>query len=512
MMLEQRYILTADSPVLTSDGRRGRLRQALLSPRHRRLVALVIRYGLLLPRDVVVPAEQIAAFTDAQVRLRLSRAELAHLPAHRPVALAQHVLRGSHHALVAAEYSSGGTSERILEMPRHMAPVLDHRQRDPASELLAVRAGQPVWSQERRVGRIRYLIVDQAHQVRELVVRVGLLPGRDVSVPIAHVDRIDARGVRLALDQGAIEQLPRYQSDRAILAAVERALRADETIRRLDERFIDIAVQGGTVRLSGYVAAAQHVTRAERIARGVAGVRQVVNQLSADSAVTLAVAQALGHHPDTANHRLFVHAARGVAYISGEVPDASTRAAVEFVAASAPGVRGVVNLTRTPNGDAGGEDMRALYPQIGQDVYAVDARLGVVERVIISPRHCRVTAIVTRGWFDSSDGHTRTQIEPAPRRERRLVVPIGAVEHVTPAAVLLHSIAAEAMRFPDLDGDAYAPLTPLEQPPCPYTRAEVLVDRRGGDAARTSQVLQRGEADLSYAGVPVAAQPEILAQ
>src|SRR6476646_8577846 len=83
MMHEPRQILTTGVTVLTADGRRGRLHQALLNPGHCRLHALVIRYGMLPPRDVVVPVEQIAHITDVQVRLRLSRAELAQLPAYQ---------------------------------------------------------------------------------------------------------------------------------------------------------------------------------------------------------------------------------------------------------------------------------------------------------------------------------------------------------------------------------------------------------------------------------------------
>src|SRR5581483_1189668 len=161
MIHEPRYILTANSPIVTSDGRRGRLRQALLSPSHRRLVALVVRYGILPPRDVVVPAEQIAAITDTRVRLRLSRAELAQLPAARSVALAQHASSGRGRALVAVQYGSGGTSQRILDVSHDLASVLGHRQSNPANEILALHAGQRVWSADRQVGTLRHLIIDQ---------------------------------------------------------------------------------------------------------------------------------------------------------------------------------------------------------------------------------------------------------------------------------------------------------------------------------------------------------------
>jgi hypothetical protein len=85
MMPEIRQILTIGVAVLTTDGHHGRLKQALLNPGHCRLVALVVRYGMLPPRDIVVPIEQVATITDAHVRLRLSRASVRqprHIRAH----------------------------------------------------------------------------------------------------------------------------------------------------------------------------------------------------------------------------------------------------------------------------------------------------------------------------------------------------------------------------------------------------------------------------------------------
>jgi hypothetical protein len=47
MILEPRNILGTGVPVLTTDGRRGRLHEVLLSPGHYRLHALVVHYGVL---------------------------------------------------------------------------------------------------------------------------------------------------------------------------------------------------------------------------------------------------------------------------------------------------------------------------------------------------------------------------------------------------------------------------------------------------------------------------------
>jgi hypothetical protein len=132
MIPESHQILTTGVPVLTTDGRRGRLHQALLSPGHCRLHALVIRYGVLPPRDVVVPVEQVATITDMHLRLRLSRAELALLPTYQSAWRMHSAPGGARRALVALQYGSGGTSERAIEVSSSTALAIGECQGSPA--------------------------------------------------------------------------------------------------------------------------------------------------------------------------------------------------------------------------------------------------------------------------------------------------------------------------------------------------------------------------------------------
>jgi hypothetical protein len=111
-------------------------------------------------------------------------------------------------------------------------------------------------------------------------------------------------------------------------------------------------------------------------------------------------------------------------------------------------------------------------------VYTSVARLGQVERLIIHPRHRRVTALIVHGWMaDPQSATAGLSLEPPRRRERRLVIPTSAVREVTEGAVLLHIGDDAAMRHADLDPAAYAPPTTDWQPPYPYTPAEVLLER-----------------------------------
>jgi osmotically-inducible protein OsmY len=464
--------------VLSADGQRGRVHEVLLSPGHYRLNALVIRYGVLPPREVVVPVEQVATITDAQVRLRLSRAELAQLPTYQSAWQLHSEQRGSRLALIALMYGSAGTSERIIELPFSRAMALAGRQGNPADGLIALRAGQNVWSGTQGVGRLERLLLDPRGQVREIVVRTSRIFGRQVLVPIDRVARSDAQGVWLALHHAAFERLPDYRTDREILIDVEEALRDDEIVRRLDERSIEVMVGAGVVVLRGHATTPVSRVRAERAARGVRGVLGVVNEIVTDGEIQLAVAQALGRDARARGHRLFVHVQRGVVWVSGEVDSPATRTAVEALAGSVPHVRAVVNRVEGADGAGAAEDLRTLFPRIGQEVYTTETRLGQVERVIIHPRHRRVTAVVVRGWMANPQSATAgSSLEPPARQERLLVIPTSAVREVTDGAVLLHISNDTALRSAEFDPAAYTSPAADWQPPYPYTHTEMLLER-----------------------------------
>jgi osmotically-inducible protein OsmY len=386
-------------------------------------------------------------------------------------------LGGPRRALVALQYGSAGTAERIIEVPSSTALALAERLRSSTDELIALRAGHPIWCGAQRVGRLEHLLLDADGRVRQLVVRASGLFGRRMVVPSERVARCDAQGIWLALDLAAFDRLPDYRTDRAIAIGVDQALRDDELVRRLDYQSIAVTVAAGEVLLHGHATTPVSRARAERAARGVRGALRVTNRIVTDGEIELAVAAALERDERTRGHRLFVHVQRGVVSVSGEVSSPETRAAVEAAAGSVPGVRAVLNHASVPDDGGAVEELRALFPRIGQDVYTSKTRLGQIDRVIIHPRHRRVTAMVVRGWMaDPQRAAAELALEPAPPRERALVIPISAVREVTTGVVLLRIGDDAARHHADLDPAAYAPPAAEWQPPYPYTHAEVLLE------------------------------------
>lgn len=486
--LEPRFEIVIGAPVECSDGPFGHVRQVILSPRQRRVLALVVRAGFP-PRDVAVPIEYIADADDRRVKLRLGCAELERLPPIDPsgsVARAKHSLGyGADEALAAIHGGLGDEAARARVAAHLGAAARIAHQGDLDGETLPLRRGQPVWATDGRAGRVELLLLDPATQVCHFVFRKGWLFGHDVIVPIDWVRQIDERGVWLVVERAALERLPPYRPDSVIAAEVDQALWDDEIIRRLDFETIGATVRDGVVVLSGYAATPMSRALAEHAARRIAGVQGVVNQIVTDGEVVSAVAQALARDPRTHAQQIFVASDHGVVTLRGEVPSATIRAAAEEVAAGVGQVRAVVNMIEAPGVVPVDEEQRVVQPRVGQEVYATDTLVGRVERVIISPRHRRVTALVVHGEFlDAGRAGPTTQLDERPKLVRHVVIPIDAVRHVTVGGVFLNVGGIEAAHYPDFDpGDVVTPDAGW-QPPYPYTHADVLIDLGRAAAAR----------------------------
>ncbi len=485
--LEPRFEIVIGAPVECSDGPFGHVRQVIVSPRQRRVLAPVVRAGFP-PRDVAVSIEYIADADDRRVKLRLDCAELECLPpidSSGSVARAEHSLRyGGDEALATIHGGLGDEAARARVAAHLGAAARIAHQDDLAGETLPLRRGQPVWATDGHAGRVE-LLLDPATQVCHFVFRKGWLFGHDVIVPIDWVRQIDERGVWLVVERAALERLPPYRPDSVIAAEVDQALWDDEIIRRLDFETIGATVRDGVVVLIGYAATPMSRALAEHAARRIAGVQGVINQIVTDREVVSAMAQALARDPRTHAQQIFVASDHSVVTLRGEVPSATIRATAEGFAISVGQVRAVVNMIEAPSGVPVAEEQRVVQPRVGQEVYATDTLVGRVERVIISPRHRRVTALVVHGEFlDAGRAGPTTQRDERPKLVRHVVIPIDAVRHVTVGGVFLNVRGIEATHYPDFDpGDVVTPDAGW-QPPYPYTYADVLLDRGRAAAAR----------------------------
>jgi hyperosmotically inducible protein len=140
--------------------------------------------------------------------------------------------------------------------------------------------------------------------------------------------------------------------DGALLTSVKSALVANPVT---DAGEINVDVNRGTVKLSGFVGSQKEKSAAADVARGVDGVKSVQNDIAVnsqestageyidDSILTAKVKTALIASPDTKAHQINVETKAGVVQLSGFVDTAAAKSAATSVAKSVTGVKDVKN-------------------------------------------------------------------------------------------------------------------------------------------------------------------------
>jgi hyperosmotically inducible protein len=140
--------------------------------------------------------------------------------------------------------------------------------------------------------------------------------------------------------------------DAALLTSVKSAL-ASDPITESGE--INVDVNRGIVKLSGFVDSSKEQAQAVQVARSVKGVKEVKNDIAVqtknestgdaidDSVLTAKVKTALITSPETKAHQINVETKQGVVQMSGFVDTAAAKAAATTVAKSVTGVKGVKN-------------------------------------------------------------------------------------------------------------------------------------------------------------------------
>ena len=480
-MREPRLELKIGARVDATDGPCGHIRQVILSPLHQRVVGLVVRQGLLPASDRIVPTRLIADATEERVLLQVSRQELLQQEQLEPEGFlpftGERLGYQTGQALVSIHGGAGDAKEKALVTAHQDQETKITQQGLLEEQTVPLRSGQEVWAKDGRAGRVDLLLLDSNGRVSHFVIRKGRLLRRDVIVPVDWIAKIARRGVWLEMERASLNQLPPYRTDRAIASDVSQALWRDEVLRAIDAEMIDVAVRDGIVTLRGYVSTAANKKRADRAARSVAGVLAIENQLVADDEVAIAVAQALARDERTRRPRILVSAKHGVVVLNGRTDTPETRLAAEEVAATVPSVRAVVNYLQAPGVVVIPEEQKVWQPRPKQEVYAEDLLLGHVERVVINPRHRRVTALIVHGDFPDLDAaRPNVPLYRVPKKERRVVIPIRAVKFVSESSVLLGINSLDAARCPNFGAEHFPLPDPDWQPPYPYSHADVMIE------------------------------------
>jgi osmotically-inducible protein OsmY len=202
-----------------------------------------------------------------------------------------------------------------------------------------LRAGMAVLGADGRAGTVERVLTDPATgAARELVVRLGRVFPRQRVVPAAWIAGVADGAVTLRASRAEVAGLPVHRSDDRILSDLRSDLRDDDPIRALGLRHTRLDVVDGVATLRGRVPSRAMAGRMVEIARRTPGVRDVVDELVADDALELAVAQAIARAPATRSSRLMIRADRGHVAVGGAFPSAEAHAEAVRIAASVNGV------------------------------------------------------------------------------------------------------------------------------------------------------------------------------
>lgn len=193
--------ISVGADVRCADGDCGRCTYAIVNPTTRKLTHLVVRERSFPHTEYLVPLDLVAGTTPDLIRLRCTQADLVQLDPFIEIEF----VPGN---FADFEY---GAEEYMLwpyAMPEAMEIPVEY-ERVPSGEL-AVRRGAKVRATDGYVGRVDEFLVDPASEhITHLIMREGHLWGqKDVTIPIAEIDRIEEDTVHLKLNRQEVEGLP----------------------------------------------------------------------------------------------------------------------------------------------------------------------------------------------------------------------------------------------------------------------------------------------------------------
>lgn len=343
---------------------------------------------------------------------------------------------------------------------------------DPTFVCPPLQPGQKVYCQDGYVGKVISLRTSPQSQYQSFVVETGRLFRHRYIVPCGWLNWIGAKRVYLSAKKEELKALPEERPDPILIIEVKRALREDMILHGAWIKGIHVSAQYGLISLHGYVSDSAQKAGTEKAARRISGVLDVENRLVVDRDLKIAATEAVAQIPDVPMKSIFVGAHNGFITLKGEVPSLESRRAAEELAGDVPQIRGVLNTLRIPGLAVEFPEPHALQPSIGARVYATDLVLGHIVQVIVNPVNRLVTAILVDGMFSEPRGTRRHWFFDDVIVQRKVVIPVHTIQHMTDTAVFSEVAASQ---FEDFNPASFALPDINWQPPYPYQRKHVLL-------------------------------------
>ena len=185
--------LQQSTNVYTSDGKEaGSLNRVVIEPETHKVTHIIIKSGLIIKDDKVVPVSNVDHADRNRVALNCSSEELKGMS---PLKIEVQVANDGSGRGESYDPVTGGMSVS--------APYITEKQRTIPEELVALKEGAPVISDDdKHVGNIESVLTeDETTNVTSFVVSQGLLSKTRKTIPIQWVRTLDDEKVSLNIEE-----------------------------------------------------------------------------------------------------------------------------------------------------------------------------------------------------------------------------------------------------------------------------------------------------------------------
>ncbi len=210
-----------DSRVFASDGKEvGSMERVVIDPQTREVTHNVVKKGLLLPEDRVIPVDQVATATEARISLNLSSSglkdlplfeEAYYVPADDPTASAF----STDNAASVLWYPPAGVGwGGFMAVPAY-GPVMPRAvatERNIPEDTIALKEGARVISaDDKHVGNVERIFTHPDNgRLTHLVISRGMLLKERKLIPVTWVNNIQEDEVHLLVHSELLNRLPDY--------------------------------------------------------------------------------------------------------------------------------------------------------------------------------------------------------------------------------------------------------------------------------------------------------------
>ena len=190
----------------------GKIERLIIDPVAEEVTHVVVRKGIFMPDEKIVPISDIATATAERVNLDSG----ARTDEYQP-------FEQDHYVMVNASDVGGAPGTTIPTLAWYgpygapLPPELPHTRtvtaRNIPARAVALEPDSPVFSRDLdEIGTVDEIITNQEGMATHVVINYDL-PAPQRAVPITFVERIGEGGVHLSVDSGTISALPPFDRD-----------------------------------------------------------------------------------------------------------------------------------------------------------------------------------------------------------------------------------------------------------------------------------------------------------